>query len=164
MPIFLRSLSPFASHSIVISYGQTIRRTMRRIQFYARDCIESSPVLYGRKENKERVTESLAGIAGTERRSASIEDTHVSFNWNTSDAPNWFTTGRYAGKNARVLYGSICMCVRVGGRLGSVGADPRNGWRDFCSLAKNCERRVAKLIYCPETAEASLARDPQGSR
>lgn len=50
--------------------------------------------------------------------------------------------------------GSAC----VSGRPGSVGADPRNGWRDFCSPAKNCERRVAKLIYCPETAGAVRAR------
>lgn len=50
----------------------------------------------------------------------------------------------------------MCGPVRVW-MAGSVGADPRNSrWcSEFCSPAKNCERRVVKFIYCRDRRNGS---------
>lgn len=55
-------------------------------------------------------------------------------------------------------------CACMSGRPGSVGADPRNGWRDFCSPAKNCERRVAKHLFIAPRPPERVAREPQRAR
>lgn len=56
------------------------------------------------------------------------------------------------GQKCTVLCGPMRVWV-----AGSVGADPRNSkWcREFCSPAKNCERRVAKFIYCRDRQSQS---------
>lgn len=56
------------------------------------------------------------------------------------------------GQKCTMLCGPVRVWV-----AGSVGADPRNSrWcPEFRNPAKNCERRVAKFIYCRERRSGS---------
>lgn len=58
----------------------------------------------------------------------------------------------HADRNARrYIRASACVCVWV---AGSVGADSRNRWCEFCSPAKKCEHRRGKIYLLPRPSRA----------